>query len=173
MDTMEITKYVGAFCGSLLVFLVISTAAGSIFDTASDVVAFSIPVPEGEGEAEAEGEAAEPAEAVDAVALVAEADAGAGEGIFRRCAACHKVEDGANAVGPHLHAVVGRDIAAVEGFGFSGALEGLDGVWDENALFGFLENPKEYAPGTAMAFAGLSDPEDRANVIAYLATQSD
>ncbi len=173
MNTMEITKYVGAFCGSLLVFLVISTGAESIFDTASEEVAFSIPVPEGEGEAEGEGEGegAEPAEAVDAVALVAAADAGAGESIFRRCAACHKIEDGANAVGPHLHAVVGRDIAAVESFGYSGALEGLDGVWDENALFGFLENPKEYAPGTAMAFAGLDDAEDRANVIAYLATQ--
>ncbi len=170
MNTMEITKYVGAFCGSLLVFLIISTLASSIFDTASDVVAFSIPVPEGEAEAEGEGDA-EPSEEVDAVALVAAADPAAGEGVFRRCSACHKVEDGANAVGPHLAGVVGRDIASVEDFGYSGVLEGLEGAWEENALYAFLENPKGYAPGTAMAFAGLSDSEDRANVIAYLAAR--
>lgn len=163
MNTMEITKYVGAFCGSLLAFLLISTLASSIFNTSSDVVAFSIEDPEGGAEEE---EA--PAEAVDAVALVAAADAGAGEGVFRRCAACHKV-DGSDGVGPHLNGVVGREIAAVDGFGYSAALDGLDGVWDETALYGFLENPKGWAPGTAMAFAGLSDSEDRANVIAYLA----
>jgi cytochrome c len=165
MNTMEITKYVGAFCGSLLAFLLISTLAHGIFNTQSDEVAFSIEVPEGEGEAPEEA----PAEAVDAVALVAAADAAAGESIFRRCAACHRV-DGSDGVGPHLDGVVGRDIAAVEGFGYSGALEGLEGAWDENALYAFIESPDSFAPGTAMAFAGLSDSEDLANLIAYLAS---
>ncbi len=166
MNTMEITKLVGALCGSLLVFLLISTLAGAIFDTSSDIVAFSIEAPEA---AAAEGEEAAPVEAVDAVALVAAADPAAGEAIFKRCAACHKV-DGNNAVGPHLDGVVGRDVASVEGFKYSGALSGKDGAWDANELYAFLENPKGYVAGTSMAFAGLSKSEDRANVIAYLAS---
>lgn len=167
MNTMEITKYVGAFCGSLLVFLLISTGAHTIFDTASDVVAFEIPVEEEEVVAE---EGAPPAEEVDVAALMAAADPAAGEGVFRRCAACHKV-DGSDAIGPHLNGVVGRDKGAAEGFGYSGAMADAEGVWDEAALFGFLENPKGYVAGTSMAFAGLPKPEDRANVIAYLAAQ--
>ena len=74
MNTMEITKIVGAVCGSLLVFLLIQTAAHAIFDTSSDVVAFSVEVPEGG----AGGEGGAPAEDVDVAALVAAADAGRG-----------------------------------------------------------------------------------------------
>lgn len=164
MDTMTITKYVGAFCGSLLVFLLISTVAGAIFDrTSEEVVAFSLEAPEGDAAADA------PEEQVDVAALVAAADAAAGEGQFRKCAACHKV-DGSNAVGPHLDGVVGRPIASVEGFDYSAALSGIDASWDPDHLYAFLQSPKGYAPGTAMAFAGLPKSEDRANLIAYLQT---
>lgn len=166
MNTMEITKYVGAFCGSLLVFLLISTAASSIFDTSSDVVAFSIPVEEAEAVTEEETGAPEP---VDVEALVAAADAAAGETLFRRCAACHKV-DGTDGVGPHLNGVVGRDKGSIEGFNYSDAMASAEGAWAAADMFGFLENPKVYIAGTSMAFAGLADPEDRANIIAYLAS---
>lgn len=168
MNTMTITKYVGAFCGSLLVFLLLSTMAGAIFDrTSEDVVAFSIENPEGDAAAaEAPAE-----EQVDVAALVAAADAAAGEGQFRKCAACHKL-DGSNGVGPHLDGVFGRPIASVEGFSYSEALAGLDANWDPDHLYAFLQNPKGYAPGTAMAFAGLPKSEDRANLIAYLQTQA-
>ncbi len=166
MNTMEITKYVGAFCGSLLVFLLISTMAGAIFDrTSEDVVAFALEDPEGDAAAEAA-----PAEEVDVAALVAVADAGAGEGQFRKCAACHKL-DGANGVGPHLDGVLGRPIASVDGFNYSAALAGIDANWDPEHLYAFLQSPKGYAPGTAMAFAGLPKSEDRANLIAFLATK--
>lgn len=161
MNTMEITKFVGAFCGALLVFLLIGTISAAIFDTHSDQVAFSIEAPAGEGEGEA------PEEAVDAVALVASADAAKGETVFKKCAACHKL-DGSNAVGPHLDGVVSRPVAAVEGFKYSSAMAGHGGAWDENTLYAFLQSPKTAVPGTAMAFAGLPKSEDRANVIAYL-----
>lgn len=165
MNTMEVTKYVGAFCGSLLVFLLISTLASSIFDrTSHEVVAFSIADPEGGG-----GTEEAPAEAVDIAAVMASADADAGAGVFRKCAACHKV-DGADGVGPHLNGVVGRDIASVEGFAYSDALTGLEGAWEPEQLYAFIQNPKGFAPGTKMAFAGLPKSEDRANVIAYLAS---
>jgi cytochrome c len=165
MNTMEITKFVGAVCGSLLVFLLIATASASIFDTHEEFAAFIIETDEPAAE-EAPAE-----EAVDVAALVAAADVSAGETQFRKCAACHKL-DGTNAVGPHLDGVVGRDKSAVPDFNYSGALAEVGGAWTPENLYAFLENPKGYAPGTSMAFAGLAKSEDRADVIAYLETFS-
>jgi cytochrome c len=65
------------------------------------------------------------------------------------------------------------DIAAIDGFKYSDALKGKDGKWDVEALNAFLEKPKEWAPGTKMAFAGLRKEEDRASIIAWLNEQSD
>jgi cytochrome c len=162
MNTMEITKFVGAICGSLLVFLLIQLASHAIFDTHSDVVAFAVEVPEAGG-----GEAGGAAEEVDVEALIAAADVTKGETIFKKCAACHKL-DGANAVGPHLDGVVGRPVASVEGFSYSDGMQAHGGDWTPEQIFHFLANPKQDVPGTKMAFAGLPKPEDRANVIAYL-----
>ena len=102
MNTMEITKFVGAICGSLLIFLLIQTAAHAIYNTESETVAFVI---EGVETGGAGGE--EAVEDVDVAGLVAAADVAKGETIFKKCAACHKL-DGANAVGPHLNGIVGR-----------------------------------------------------------------
>jgi cytochrome c len=71
-------------------------------------------------------------------------------------------------VGPHLDGVVGRPVGSVEGFGYSDAMAGHGGDWTPEALFQFLDSPKEAVPGTKMSFAGLPKPEDRANVIAFL-----
>jgi cytochrome c len=69
-----------------------------------------------------------------------------------------------------MYQVVGRAVDGVAGYGYSGALSAVADVWSPENLNGFLENPKKYAPGTKMGFAGLKKIEDRANVIAYLAT---
>jgi cytochrome c len=163
MNTMEITKFVGAICGSLLIFLLLQLASHASFNTHSDVVAFAVEAPEGTGG----GEAGAPAEDVDVEALVAAADVAKGETVFKKCAACHKL-DGANAVGPHLDGVVGRPVGSVEGFSYSDGLKAHGGDWTPEEIFAFLANPKKDVPGTKMAFAGLPKPEDRANVIAYL-----
>jgi cytochrome c len=162
MDTMEVTKFVGGICGSLLIFLLIQTAAHAIYNTESDQVGFAVEVTDTGGD---EGDA--PPEEVDMEALMAAADPAAGETVFRKCAACHKL-DGANAVGPHLDGVVGRPVAAVEGFAYSSSMESHGGDWTPDEIYHFLGNPKQDIPGTKMAFAGLPKPEDRANVIAYL-----
>jgi cytochrome c len=100
---------------------------------------------------------------------MASADAAAGEAVFKKCGSCHKL-DGSDGVGPHLNGVVGRNHAAAAGFAYSEAMAAKAAEpWSEEALFAFLENPKKALPGTKMAFAGLPKPEDRANVIAYLA----
>ena len=80
---------------------------------------------------------------------------------------------GDHGVGPSLYGVVGRDIASVDNFGFSGALGGLEGNWTPEALNGFLTKPSSYASGTSMSFAGLKKPQDRADVIAYLDSLDD
>jgi len=158
-DTMTLTKIGGGVFGALLVLLLGKWAAEEIYHA------------ELHGEAsyviEVETAEAEPEEEIDFSVLMASADAESGEKVFRKCSACHKL-NGEDGVGPHLNGVVDRDIAAIGGFAYSGALTGLEGAWTVEALNGFLEKPSSYAAGTSMGFGGLKKPEDRADVIAYL-----
>lgn len=113
--------------------------------------------------------AASPAWAQDA------GDPAAGETVFRKCKACHVVEEEKNRVGPHLVNVIGRTPGSLEGFKFSKAMVefGNDNVWDRETLAAYLANPRKVVKGTRMAFAGLKKEEDLANVIAYLEQFSD
>ena len=106
---------------------------------------------------------------------MAQADAAKGADVFKKCTACHNADKGgANALGPNLYGVVGDPIAQGRGgFAFSDALRGKGGKWDFDQLNLWLTSPKAFAPGTKMTFAGLSNPQDRANVIAYLNQQGD
>ncbi|MCR8548383.1 cytochrome c family protein [Salipiger sp. P9] len=103
-------------------------------------------------------------------------DPAAGEKVFRKCKACHAVGEGAEAkTGPVLNGVVGRTIAAEPGFDYSDALKALsekDGTWTPEELDAFLTKPRDFAKGTKMSFAGLRKDQERADVIAYLATFS-
>lgn len=115
-------------------------------------------------------EDAAPAEEMSFEELLASADPQSGERIFRECQACHRVEEGVHMVGPSLYNVVGRTIGAVSDFNYSDAFAGLDGAWTPEKIDAFITAPRDYAPGTAMTYAGLDDAEDRADVIAYLET---
>jgi cytochrome c len=105
--------------------------------------------------------------------LLAKADVAAGEKVFGKCAACHTVnQGGANGIGPNLYATVGEAIATGKGgFAFSDALKKVGGSWSFDQLNKWLTGPRDFAPGTKMTFAGLGNPVDRANVIAYLNAQ--
>jgi cytochrome c len=171
-DTMTMTKAVGAVCGSLLVFLLTGWAGTSLYHTGGGegghgeemAQAYVIDT----GAEEAPTEAAE--EGPDFATLLASADPAAGEAVFKKCGSCHKV-DGTDGVGPHLNGVVDRAKGSIAGFSYSEAILALTAeTWTPEKLNGFIENPKKYMPGTKMAFAGLPKPEDRANVIAYLAS---
>lgn len=116
----------------------------------------------------------EPAPAVDFATLLAGASADAGKRRSAICASCHSFEKGgANQQGPGLWNVVGSAVASHSGFNYSGALKGLGGEWTYERLSEFLASPQKYAPGTAMSFAGIAKPEQRAELIAYLRSLSD
>jgi cytochrome c len=120
-----------------------------------------------------EGEGAEAAKPIEF--YLASADPTKGEQVFKKCTACHNADQGgANALGPNLWGVLGEPIGkGAHGFAFSEALAGKGGAWDFANLSEWLSNPKKFAPGTKMTFAGLGNPEDRANVIAFLNAHSD
>ncbi len=105
--------------------------------------------------------------------LLASADVAAGEKVFAKCAACHTAnQGGANGIGPNLYATVGEAIGQGKGgFAFSDALKSKGGNWTFENLDHWLTSPREFAPGTKMTFAGLGNPVDRANLIAWLNTQ--
>ena len=130
--------------------------------------------PEKEGfavAAEAGGEAGGAA-AVPIATLLATADVAKGEAVFKKCAACHTVaQGGPNGIGPNLWAALGKPHGHVAGFSYSDALKSVPGNWDFEGMDKWLANPKKYAPGTKMTFAGLGNPEERANLIAYLNAQ--
>lgn len=167
MDSTEINKIAAAVIGAFLVLLLLNFATGQIYGTGEgghhgeEQLAFAV-------EIETADDAGEEEAVVDLVALLGGADPAAGEKTFKKCKACHKVEEGVNGAGPSLWGVVGRDIASGTGFSYSSALTDLEGDWTLDALSGFLEDPKGYASGTKMVFKGLSDPQDRVDLIVYL-----
>lgn len=107
---------------------------------------------------------------------LAAGDPVAGEATFKKCAACHAIGEGAtNRIGPELNAVLGRAAASVEGFNYSKALvdAGAGGlIWTPETLTPWLQKPKDFVPGTKMTFAGVANPADVENLIAYLASFS-
>ena len=98
------------------------------------------------------------------------ADLAKGEASFKKCAACHTIDQGGAAgIGPNLWATIGAPIGKGKGgYAFSPALSGKGGNWDWKSMDEWLASPKKFANGTKMSFAGLSDPQERANVAAFL-----
>ncbi len=173
-DTMTVTKVGGAFCGALLVYLLAAFAGEMIYSPGGDhdatgeehAKAYVIDTGADEEDGHEEESADAPAASGD---LLADADPDKGAKAFAKCKACHKLDAGKNAVGPHLFGIVGRPIAAVDGYKYSSALAEVGGDWTPEALNAWLEDPRAFAKGTKMT-AKTKKPEDRINLIAYLQT---
>lgn len=104
-----------------------------------------------------------------AAAHAAGGDPKAGAQVFVQCSVCHKVDaSGVSTIGPNLNKVAGRTSGTLPKFKYSPAMATAKRVWTDAALDAFLAAPMKSMPGTRMAFAGLSKPADRKNVIAYL-----
>lgn len=174
MGSLFFNKLAAALLAVALVILGLTTLSDSLFN-AELPEEFGYPVDlaalegaSGPAEEEVEGP-------VDFGVLLASADISAGERVARRCASCHSFDSGmADGTGPHMWGVMGREVAAVDGFNYSGAMEEYGetvSAWMYENMYNFLESPRRYIPGTAMSFAGLRDQEDRINLIAYMREQ--
>ncbi|WP_417462358.1 c-type cytochrome [Kordiimonas sp.] len=166
--SLESNKVFAAVLSSALLIMVISMVAESVFHEEHAKPAFTVEVASTDVAEEVVEEGPSLAE------LLQTADASKGERQFAKCKSCHTVENGGrDGTGPNLYGVLGRDVAATDGFRYSGALSEHGGTWTYELMNEWLASPKNTVPGTSMAFAGIRKDEQRADLIAYLRTFSD
>jgi cytochrome c len=173
MDSFELNKVLGALLGTCLVLLAIHIASGAIFATPVPAKPGYVIEVKQEGGAKPSGGTAAPAEQPIA-ALLANANVKTGEQTAKECELCHNLGKGqGNKIGPDLYGVVGRPVASEASFSYSAPLKAKGGNWTFEALNTWLTNPRADVPGTLMTFAGISNAHQRADVIAYLNSNSD
>lgn len=169
MDSFEWNKIAAAVLVGLLIFMGVTLLSDSIFHGEEDVL---VGLDGGEKTTTDTIVIDEPE--TNILALIADGNIVAGERSFRKCQACHTVDNGgANKLGPNLYGVVGGSVAGNATYAYSGAMSGKGGTWTFEELDAFLSSPASAVPGTKMSFAGLRKEDERANVIAYLRGQSD
>jgi cytochrome c len=174
MDSWEWNKIAGAVLGTLMFVLVLKIAIGAIFEVPPPAkpgyVVEGVPA-----ETASAGSAAPVAEALpDWGTVLPAASVSSGQSISGRCQQCHDLtKGGPNKIGPNLWGIVGRARASLASFSYSSAMLANHDPWTFDKLFVYLKLPAAMVPGTKMSFAGLTNAQDRINLIAYLRTLSD
>ena len=163
----EIHKLVTSIVLVILVVVGITKISNVIFKSETNVVAYKVEVQEKQVSNETEVE-------FDLPAFLALGTIDHGKKVFKKCAACHSIDEGGkNKIGPALWSVMKRKSGELSDYKYSKALLAYDKVWDFNELNGFLLKPATWIKGNKMGFAGLKDEKDRASVILYLNESSD
>jgi cytochrome c len=171
MNSFEFNKIAGAVLATGLLVLGLKNFGSELFKTeAPEKPGFAIEVAQTAAVGGAANVKAEPLPV-----LLAKADVGKGMAGVKACAACHSFDKGGvNKVGPALWNIVGRKMGSAEGFTYSDSFKAMgDKPWDLETLNKWLAAPKEMVAGTKMAFGGIHNEQERANVLAYLNGLSD
>lgn len=173
MDSFELNKILGALLGTCLVLLAVHIASGAIFAPVAPAKPGYVIEVKQEQPAQQGAGAAAPAQ-VPIENLLANASVERGTSVAKQCELCHNFSKGqGNKIGPDLYGVVGRKVASEAGFNYSPPLKAKGGTWTFDALDKWLLNPRADVPGTLMTFAGIPSERQRADVIAYLNSNSD
>jgi cytochrome c len=173
MNSFELNKILGAVLGTCLLLLAVHIASGAIFEPQKPAKPGYVIEVKQEQPGKEGGGAAAPAH-VPIENLLASASVERGTQIAKQCTVCHNLgKDQGNKIGPNLYGVVGRKVASEAGFNYSPQLKAMGGTWTFDALDKWLTNPRADVPGTAMTFAGIANEKQRADVIAYLNSNSD
>ncbi len=177
MDSFYLNKVAGAVLASLLVLVGVNTAIRLFYPkgTANLSKGRIVVAPEAAAPAPAAPAETKPEEKEPPVeSLLASANVDAGKNAAKACGTCHNWTKGAGAkIGPDLYGVVGREIGKEAGFSYSNALQSKGGKWTPQNLYEWIKDPKAFIPGNKMGFAGIKNPQERANIIAFLDKQSD
>ena len=171
MDHVNVNRVSLSALGAVLFVMLLVAFSNLVLSPRNPAVpGFALPT----GEASHPAAEAKGAPEVPLPALLAKADAKKGEHDARVCETCHNFKEGAGKkIGPDLWNVVGRKVASVSGFDYSGALKGVGGDWSYEQLNKWITDPAAMAPGTKMTFPGEKDANRRADILAYLQTLSD
>jgi cytochrome c len=174
MDAFEINKIIGAVLSALLLIIGSKTALDIVYrEHKAEKPGWALPITEVSHSATPQ-KAAEPFDAKHVLALLPKASADGGKDVFKRCLQCHTPEKGGpNRVGPNLFGVVGRKAGTHAGFPYSEAMKAHAADWSWTELAAYLHDPKAAIPGNKMAFAGVKDNAELADLLAYMRSLSD
>jgi len=172
LDSFEINKILSAVLLALLIGMISAKVSDVLVDPQK--IAQSVYIVEGVETVASAGGVAAPTGPEPIEPLLAKADIERGKVVAKKCVQCHTFEKGgANKIGPNLYGIVGEKVGEVAGYTFSKAMSTLGGVWSIQRLAEYLYKPTAYVKGTKMSFAGLTNGQERADVIAYLNSLSD
>jgi cytochrome c len=173
MDAFELNKIAGAVLTALLVIFGSKTLLDLVYkEHRPEKAGWALPITEAPTTSTAAAVVAfDPAKVVE---LLPKANADAGQDVFKRCLQCHTPDKGGrNLVGPNLWGVVGRKVAEVGGFPYSDAMKTHGGEWNWPALATYLHDPKAAVPGNKMAFPGIKDDAELADLLVYIRKLAD